>query len=377
MTGDGTLTSESLRSSHRRSGRVVVVLGFAMLLAIAISAGIGPAFIDPLSVLGIIGHHTIGLPAEPGWTTTADTIVWVTRMPRVLMGVAAGATLAVAGAALQAMVRNVLADPYILGVSSGASTGAAVAIIVLAGSGGGALLLSGSAFLGALAATMLVLLIGGVSGGSGPVRLIMAGMAVGYVLSAVTSFLVFASDSPEASRSVMFWLLGSLANSHWPTVHLALAVAAFVVLALTLIGGQLDALASGDEASLALGIRPDRARMLLMVVISLAVGVIVAGAGSIGFVGLVVPHLARGLVGARHRTLLPACAFLGAIFLLAADVLARMAFMPQEMPIGVVTGVVGAPLLLVLLRRGRSQTSARSRVARGLAIPPKMTRNHR
>ena len=339
----------SLTRAHRRATLIVLSLAFLALATAIVSAGIGPVAIDSRTVLMIIGHHLFGMPSEITWSPVADTIVWITRMPRVLMAVAVGATLAMAGAALQAMVRNILADPYVLGVSSGASTGAAFAIVVFAGSGGGIWLLSGFSFLGAILATLLVLLIGGAGGNVTPFRLVMAGMAVGYALSSVTSFLIFASDSPEASRSIMFWLLGSLAAIHWATVQLSLTVAVIVLLVLTAASAHLDALAAGDETALAVGIRPEATRLVLMIVVSLAVGVMVAGAGIIGFVGLVVPHMARGLVGARHQVLLPACAFLGASFLLVADIGARMLFAPQEMAIGVVTGIVGAPLLLLLL----------------------------
>jgi iron complex transport system permease protein len=260
-----------------------------------------------------------------------------------------------AGVVLQAIVRNGLADPYILGVSSGASTGAAFAITVLGGYGG-MLVLPASAFAGALGSVLLVLLIGGRAAQSTPFRLILAGMAIGYALSSVTSFLVFASDSPEASRSVMFWLLGSLANVHWPLVWLSLCVAAIAVVALMLSAGRLDAMAAGDDTALSLGVHPGRTRLGLMVGVSLVVAVMVAGAGSIGFVGLIVPHMARALVGTRHRVLLPASALLGATFLLLADIAARMLFPPTEMAIGVVTGVVGAPLMLILLRKGGRHT---------------------
>ena len=342
-----------LARAHHRAELIAIALAFSTLAIAVVSAGIGPVATDPMTVLQIIGHHLFSFPAESTWSQTTDTIVWITRMPRVLMAVAVGATLAIAGAALQAMVRNVLADPYVLGVSSGASTGAAFAIVVFAGSGGGILLLSGFSFIGAVLATLLVLVIGGAGGNATPFRLVMAGMAVGYALSSVTSFLIFASDSPEASRSIMFWLLGSLAAIHWSTAQLSLVVAAIILVALTAASAHLDALAAGDETALAVGIRPEATRLVLMVVVSLAVGVMVAGSGIIGFVGLVVPHMARGLVGARHRVLLPACAFLGASFLLVADIGARMLFAPQEMAIGVVTGIVGAPLLLLLLHSSR------------------------
>lgn len=351
--GSPQVSGAELRLQARRAA--LPLLGLLVLTGVIAVAGasIGPAMIDFPTVLQVLGHHLLGLP-EGDVSSTTDTIVWITRFPRVLMGLGVGATLAMSGAALQALVRNPLADPYVLGINSGASTGAAFAIIVFAGTGGGVLLLSGSAFVGAAVATLLVIGIVGSGTAGGPLRLVLAGMAVGYALSAVTNFLIFASDSPEASRSVMFWMLGSLAAIHWPTAIMGLATAVLLTLFLAASGSWLDALAGGDEVALSVGLRPGRARIVIMLVVSLAVGSAVAGAGSIGFVGLVVPHLARALVGARHRLLIPASGLLGACFLVIADVLARMLFVPQEMPIGVVTGLVGAPFLLALLRQQRS-----------------------
>ncbi|MFV0428798.1 MAG: FecCD family ABC transporter permease [Arachnia sp.] len=355
------VSGEQLRHLARRAA--LPLLGLLALTGVITIAGasIGPALIDFPTVLQVLGHHLLGLP-EGDISSSTDTIVWVTRFPRVLMGLAVGATLAMAGAALQALVRNPLADPYVLGINAGASTGAAFAITVFAGAGGGVLLLSGSAFVGAAVATLLVVGIVGSGTSGGPLRLVLGGMAVGYALSAVTNFLIFASDSPEASRSIMFWMLGSLATIHWPTAILGLVTAALLALFLTGAGSWLDALAGGDEVALSVGLRPGRARIIIMLVVSMAVGSVVAGAGSIGFVGLVVPHLARAVVGARHRLLIPASGLLGACFLVIADVLARMLFIPQEMPIGVVTGLVGAPFLLALLRQQRSGMPRLSRL---------------
>lgn len=338
-----------------RRARNLAILAIAMVVLAIVSIGLGPVRIDPLTVLFVVSHNLVGLPAEQNWSDAVEAIVWITRMPRVLMAIAVGSALAMAGAALQAMVRNALADPYVLGVSSGASTGAALAITVLSGIGG-AFTLPAAAFCGAVVSILMVLAIGGRAAGASPFRLILAGMAVGYALSSVTSFLIFASDSPEASRSVMFWLLGSLANVHWPMVQLSLFVAVLAVIVLTLASGWLDALAAGEDTALALGIHPGRTRLILMIFVSLIVGVMVSGAGSIGFVGLIVPHMARALVGTRHRLLLPASACLGACFLLVADVGARMLFPPTEMAIGVLTGVVGAPLMLLLLRHNNRLT---------------------
>ncbi|MGO1912767.1 MAG: FecCD family ABC transporter permease, partial [Corynebacterium sp.] len=273
-----------------------------------------------------------------------------------VLGAAVGAGLAVAGVVLQATVRNILADPYVLGVNSGASVGAATAILTGVGTGMGAGLgdyvLQTSAFLGAVVASFVVFGVARSGGRITPTRLIMAGVAIGYALSALTSFLIFASDSAESSRSVMFWLLGSLGLASWSGPLAAVVVVVLVVTALLLVlGPRLDALTAGDDTALTLGVNPERMRILLLVLSCLLVGTVVAMAGSIGFVGLVVPHLARRLVGGAHRAVIPVCALLGAVLLCWADIGSRTLLAPQEIPVGIITALVGAPFLLILVRR--------------------------
>ena len=338
----------SVRRSRRRSTTVAAALLAATGLAALAALAIGPVPIDPATVAGVLGDHLLGT-GQGDWPASAEQIVWATRAPRVAMALVAGAVLAVAGVMLQALVRNSLADPYLLGLNSGASTG--VALVVLVAGGGSALLFSGAALAGAIGAVLLVLLFAGVAHRRGPFRLVLAGLAVGYALNAATSFLVFSSDSPEAARSVLFWLLGSLATVQ-PLALAAASVAAVIgIAALVVIAPLTDALASGDDSARSAGIDPERTRIGLMVGVSAMVGVTVAAVGGVGFIGLVVPHLARRLVGGRHRAVIPVAALLGAILLLAADTVARTAFAPQEIPVGVITGVIGAPFLLLLLRQ--------------------------
>ena len=327
-------------------------LSAALVASAILAIGIGPVPVAPRTIVPILLHHLVGIPAAPTWSPADGAIVWNVRVPRVLLGIAVGAGLALCGAALQAMVRNMLADPYVLGISGGASTGAAGAILFGLGAGAGQFALPVSAFAGALAASLLVYLIARGGGGVTSLRLLLAGVAVGYALSAATSFLIFASDSAEGSRSVMFWLLGSLALARWDIVlAIVLVVVAVTLAALMLAGRRLDALAAGDETALTLGVSPERSRVTLLVVVALCTGAVVAAAGAIGFVGLVIPHLARRLVGSVHSRVVPVTALLGAIFLIWADALARTVMQPRELPIGILTALVGAPFLLILVRR--------------------------
>ncbi|WP_019182130.1 FecCD family ABC transporter permease [Microbacterium yannicii] len=341
-----------VRGNRRRAALWTAGLIAALAVSAVMAIGIGPVPVAPGTIIPIVSHHLFGLPAEATWSLSDEAIVWNVRVPRVLLGIAVGAGLALCGAALQAMVRNVLADPYVLGISGGASTGAAGAILFGLGAGAGQFALPASAFVGALGASLLVYAIARGSGGVTPMRLLLSGVAVGYALSAATSFLIFASDSAEGSRSVMFWLLGSLALARWDAVLALVLVIVAVTLAVLMISGRaLDALAAGDETALTLGVSPERSRVSLLVVVSLCTGAVVAAAGAIGFVGLVIPHLARRLVGSAHARVLPVTALLGSIFLVWADALARTVMQPRELPIGILTAIVGAPFLLILVRR--------------------------
>jgi len=339
-------------TQRRRFLVLIAALATALGATVFVSVGLGAAWLPPGRVAAIVGHHLLGVPDAVTWRLSQDSIVWQVRVPRVVLGAAVGAGLAVTGTALQAMVRNVLADPYLLGVNSGGSAGAAAAILFGFGAGWGEYALQSAAFLGALAASLLVFVIARTAGRITSTRLLMSGVAVGYALYALTSFLIFASDSAEGSRSVLFWLLGTLSLARWSIPLLVVVVVvALVTAGLTLWGRQLDALAIGDETAHTLGVSPTRFRLLLLILVSLAVGVLVSAAGSIGFVGLVIPHLARRLVGARHRRAIPVAGLIGAIFLLWADLAARMLLSPQELPIGIITALVGAPFLLILVRR--------------------------
>ena len=326
-------------------------LMLVLVVSIVLCIGIGPVAIAPGTVADVI-RESLGLSHQHTWSDSEYSILREMRIPRVLLGLAVGAGLAICGATLQAMVRNVLADPYILGISGGASTGAAASILFGFASGAGQYALPLSAFLGALTASLVVFLLAYSRGQVASLRLLLAGVAIGYALSAATSFLMFAANSAEGTRSVMFWLLGSLSLARWDSVlAVTVLVVALSLLALMRMAPRLDALSTGDETSLALGVAPGPARVQLLLIVSLCTGTVVAAAGAIGFVGLVVPHLARRLVGAAHTRLLPVTALLGAILLIWADAGARVLMPPRELPLGIITALIGAPFLVLLLRR--------------------------
>lgn len=337
----------------RRTGAVLVVGAVILLASMTTAVTIGPAGIAPGDVWGSVAHHLdvlfSGRDTAPPLGPLLDGIVWDLRLPRVLVAAAVGAGLAVAGAVMQSLTRNPLADPYLLGLSSGASLGA-VSVLVL----GAAVLLPVAAFVGALAALAAALGLAGSLGTLTPARTVLAGLAVAQLSAAGTSFVVFWSATGDSYREILSWLLGSVAGARWSSV--AVAGGAVLVLGAVLVGSArtLDAFAFGDTAAAALGVDVTRTRWVLLGVVALLTGALVAVSGSIGFLGLMVPHAVRLLVGVGHRSLLPVAAVAGAIVLVWADTAARTVFDPRELPVGVVTAAVGAPVFALVLWQRRS-----------------------
>ncbi|MGO4490223.1 FecCD family ABC transporter permease [Microbacterium sp. 2RAF4] len=344
------------RSGGRRVlpvGPTVTTIAVLAVLVLVVSAATGPVGVSPLDAAKIvIGHLIPGMPWMTDGTLTPlqDQAVWQFRVPRSLLAALSGAGLALAGAMMQAVVRNPLAEPYILGVSSGASVGA-VLVIVSGGATFLGLTMSGAAFVGAMVACLLVAMLARIRGELSPTRMILAGVALGALLSAVTSYLTLTTDAQNVV-SVMFFLLGSVSAADMSTLLIPAVALAIACIAVFGLSRSMNALLAGDESALAVGVRTTRVRGVLLVLASLLTGAIVAVSGGIGFVGLVVPHMARLLVGSDHRRMLPITILGGALFLMVADLLARTVAMPTEIPLGILTAFVGAPFFLWLMRSG-------------------------
>lgn len=325
----------------------------ALLVVTVLSAVCALAFgseMLPVSTVVDVVHSRFGGPPV---TRSELAIVWGIRAPRVLLGLAVGAGLAVAGAVVQTLVRNALADPHLLGVSSGASVGATAVITTGLFAGAGVWALSFGAMIGALGAAILVFTIATLQGGITPLRLVLTGTVTASALSAIASFLVLRTNDSQAAQSVLFWLLGSLAGASWDKLWVPVIVVVLLTAAVFALHGWLDALAAGPDVAASLGIPIRTLRNVLFGVLAALVGTMVAVSGAIAFVGLVIPHVTRMIVGARHRVVLPAAALIGASFLVWVDVVARTSLRPTEIPLSVVTGVIGAPLFLLLLGRRR------------------------
>ncbi|MEU9731619.1 iron ABC transporter permease [Streptomyces sp. NPDC048002] len=319
-----------------------------------VAISIGAVNVPVGQVWSIVVHHVTGQGATSDPAT--DQIVWNFRTPRVALAALVGAGLAVTGAVLQTLVSNPLADPIVLGFSYGASLGA-VLVITLGGAALGGIGVSGAAFVGALAAGVLVFALGRRAGRLAPTRLVLAGVAVGYVLLSATSFVQLQA-TPTELRTVMFWMLGSVAGAQWSQLPAVTVVVITCTALLTLFGKRLNALLAGDESATALGVDVNRLRALLLVISALLTGTVIAVAGSIGFVGLMIPHLVRLTLGADHRRLLPLTALLGAVYLVLVDLLSRTVNRPNELPLGILTALLGAPFFLWLLRRSKGLDNA-------------------
>jgi iron complex transport system permease protein len=336
-------------------GHACAVLALALVVAAVIAVGRGAVAIAPGEVIAAIGDRLgFGLGDVPA---RKAAILWSIRLPRVVLAVLVGAALGAAGAVLQGVVRNPLADPTLVGVSGGAALGAIGWLVIGArviGEAGGVWPLPAAAFVGALVTTAIALQLARVDGRTSAVTLLLGGIGLAALTSAGVGLLVFLADD-VALRSITFWSLGSLGGATWPLVGAAALPIAIAIAMLPRLARDLDRLALGELEAWHTGVDVERVIRCAAIAASLAVGAAVATAGVIGFVGLIVPYLVRGALGPGHRRLLPASALGGALLLVIADLVARTITAPAELPVGIVTAAVGAPILLVLVRRGRAR----------------------
>ncbi len=341
----------ALSASTSRGRRIVVMaLGIGVVvLAVLIGVLVGPADLSPSAVLRSVFSWVPGV-GDDGLSSQDTTILWQLRAPRVALACIVGACLSISGAAYQGAFRNPLADPYLLGAAAGAGLGATLVIIY--GSAtftDGTPLLPVASFLGALGGVALAYLIGGSSRGRTTIALVLAGVAVASFLTAIQTFIQ--QRNVDTLREIYTWILGRLSTAGWDEVILIAPYAAISIVLLVMHGRMLDVLGVGEDESASLGIHPARVRLIIVASASLATAAAVAVAGLIGFVGIIVPHAIRLMVGTSNRWVVPLSALGGAAFLVLADVVARTVVSPGELPIGVVTALLGAPAFALLLRR--------------------------
>ncbi len=356
MAQAAAILTNSAVVARRRTIRWTAVACLVLVAAVIAGLTMGPV---SLPIRGIFAELLDRLPfvtIDSGLTDLQRATLWEIRAPRVAIGVLVGSMLSVAGASYQGAFRNPLADPYLLGVAAGAGLGATIAIV--AGVGAGASVLSPvplAAFAGALVAVVLTYGVGGVGRGSSATSLVLAGVAIASFLTAFQTYVQ--QRNSDVLREVYSWILGRLTVVGWVDVGL---IAPYIVVAIALLltmRRTLDVMAVGDEEATTLGVRVARARMIVVVAASLGTAAAVAVSGLIGFVGIIVPHTVRLMVGGSYRRILPMSMILGAAFLVATDLLARTIVSPAELPIGVITALIGAPFFLIVLRTNRSGAS--------------------
>lgn len=320
-----------------------------LLLSISVAVSLGAVAVPLGTVWGIMADRILPGLLTPDWTTGQAAIVWEIRLPRALLAAMVGAGLALVGASLQSVTRNPLADPHLLGISSGAAFGAILALLHT-GLFLGLLTVPLLAFAGAFAATLLVLGVTSFAQATGADRLVLAGVAVSFIVMSCANILIFIGD-PRATHTVVFWMLGGLGLAQWDQLLFPAVILVGCGLWFLANASRLNAMTIGDETASTLGIPIARFRLSVFVVGALLTGCMVAFSGIIGFVGLMIPHVVRMLVGGDYARVLPASALVGAIFLVWADIAARTVMAPEDIPIGIVTGLIGGAFFVWLLRR--------------------------
>jgi iron complex transport system permease protein len=348
---DGNAQPDQLQALRRPGWR----FGFWLLLgvvsltfSVVVAVSVGAVSVPTDTVFGIVANKIAPGAIDVTWSKGREAIVWDIRLPRTLLAGFVGAGLAIVGAVLQSVTRNPLADPHLLGISSGGAAGAILALLHT-GLFLGLLTVPLMAFAGALVATLVVLAVTHFASATSADKLVLTGVAVSFIIMSIANILIFMGD-PRATHTVVFWMLGGLGLAQWNHLLFPLGILVLTVPYLWAKSADLNAMTIGDETATTLGIPVARFRLIVFVVGALITGVMVAFSGLIGFVGLMVPHIARFLVGGSYARVLPASLLLGAVFLIWADIVARTLMAPEDMPIGIVTGLIGGVFFILLLR---------------------------
>lgn len=325
-----------------------VLLMISLFIIMTFAVTLGSVSLKARDVWKIIINSIFGQEIFPkDWKGSLEIIVWKLRVPRVITGMLAGATLSLVGILMQCLTKNPLASPYILGISAGASTGAVGAILFL---GGSLVAVSGGAFIMGTLTSVIVFYFAGRGGDFSSTRLVLIGVAISSLFSGITTLMISLAPQGEKIQGALFWLSGSLGGSNWSYIPLMTGALILGVGVSYYYYRELNILTTGDENALTLGVDIERLRVIIIVISTLLTGIVVSNTGVIGFVGLVIPHITRGLVGGNHKKVIPISLVLGGIFLVVTDIFTRVLFTSQEIPIGVITSIIGAPFFLHMLK---------------------------
>ena len=328
---------------------ISLILLVILFLSIGLSVTIGSVDISVKEVYEVIFYKLFKIGDSSIGTGPIADVVWLIRMPRIVLAIAVGAGLSVVGIVMQAIVKNPLADPYILGVSSGASLGATLSVFLGIGTVFGSNAIGFMGFIGALGISVLVLIISNIGGRSNSIKLLLVGTVLSSICSSFSSFIIYISDDSQKLKTISFWLMGSLAGAKWNEIIIILPIIICGTIFFMTQYRILNLMLLGDEVSITLGTDLHMYRIAYLVVTSLMIGLLVYASGMIGFVGLIIPHIVRSILGTDHKKIITISALLGAIILIWADVFSRIIIKGTEIPIGIVISIIGAPLFLWLM----------------------------
>ncbi len=338
---------------------IVSLLSVAAVISLIVATGLGPVSVSPKITAKILLSQIpgIGSNISQTWESLDQNIVLGLRLPRVCLGMVVGASLAVCGVTMQALVRNKLADPFILGVSNGAAAFATLGMLFGVFSFLGTYSLSISAFIGSAVTIIFVYSISRVQGRINITQLLLSGVAISMIMDGITSIIKLSAPNALGLHNAEFWMAGSLAGAKWAYLTLPLTILIICMIVLMINYRGLNLLLLGDESAASLGVNVRRLQKLLVLIASLMAGVTIAVSGSIGFVGLMVPHFTRLLVGGDHKKVLPISALLGGILVVWVDVAARMLIAPEELPVGILTAVIGGPVFIWMPKKSNRETA--------------------
>lgn len=327
-----------------------LILLFLLVMSIVVAVSFGSSYISIKSVYQfLINKFTHKEIFAPLWKKNIEAIIWEIRVPRVLLSAITGGGLALSGVLMQCITKNPIADPYILGISSGASAGA-VSVIIFGGVTMGIFSITGGAFIGAILCSVIVFIIGTENGKNiSTVRLILTGLAVSTIFSSITNMLVYSAKNSNQVRSAVFWSMGSLGRAKWGELFVPFLALVIVFTISLLLAKSLDILLLGDNTAKMVGMNVEEIKTIIIISSTILISILVSLTGSIGFIGLIVPHICRYFCGSSHKKLLILSVMVGAIFLIICDTIARTIFPPRDIPIGIITSIIGGPFFLFMI----------------------------
>ena len=338
---------------RKHTGLCCVILAVLLVFSVIAGISLGPVNIPFRDVWRIIFNKLFGSGNIDDIKTGTQNIVWFIRIPRVLLGLAVGGGLTLSGVGMQAFTKNPLAEPYVLGISSGASAGAVLAIIASVVLPWGKMSISFGSFVGALLSIIIVYTLSRSGGDITPIRLVLVGVAVSAIFRALTNFIVYTAPSDAQVRQATFWMLGGLGSAEWSDLIITYVVLIPSAVVMMIFARPLNAMMMGDSSAITLGVNVNAVRKLLIFLTAVLTSAAVAVSGCIGFVGLIVPHIVRSVTGADHSKVIPLSLLCGSIFMIWADVAARLVCAPAELPVGILTALFGGPLFLWMVRKRR------------------------